>query len=35
MGYADCFALLGAVLLAAVLAVAMLRKGVAAGGGGH
>jgi DHA2 family multidrug resistance protein len=35
MGYADCFAMLGTVLLAAMLAVAMLRKGVAAAGGGH
>ena len=26
MGYADCFALLGGVLLCAILAVAMLKK---------
>jgi DHA2 family multidrug resistance protein len=32
MGYADCFGLIGAVLLAAVGAVAMLRKGTSAGG---
>jgi DHA2 family multidrug resistance protein len=32
MGYADSFALIGVVLLAAVFAVVMLRKGAAAGG---
>src|ERR1700689_2050963 len=32
MGYADSFALIGAVLLAAVVLVAMLRKGTAEGG---
>jgi hypothetical protein len=35
MGYADSFALIGVVLLAAVFAVAMLRKGAAAGGAAH
>jgi MFS transporter, DHA2 family, multidrug resistance protein len=35
MGYADCFALLGIVLLAAILPVALLRKGAAAGGAAH
>jgi DHA2 family multidrug resistance protein len=35
MGYADSFALIGFVLLTAVLAVAMLRKGAAAGGAAH
>jgi DHA2 family multidrug resistance protein len=35
MGYADSFALIGAVLLAALAAVAMLRKGTAAGGAAH
>ena len=35
MGYADSFALIGVVLLVAVLAVAMLRKGAAAGGAAH
>jgi MFS transporter, DHA2 family, multidrug resistance protein len=35
MGYADSFALIGVVLLVAVLAVAMLRKGAAAGGAVH
>ncbi len=35
MGYADCFALLGVVLLGALGAVAMLRKGSAAAGGSH
>ena len=35
MGYADCFALLGVVLLAAILPVALLRKGTASGGPGH
>ena len=35
MGYADSFGLIGVVLLAAILAVAMLRKGAAAGGAAH
>jgi MFS transporter, DHA2 family, multidrug resistance protein len=35
MGYADCFALLGIVLIAAILPVALLRKGAAAGGAAH
>ena len=35
MGYADSFALIGVVLLVAVLAVAMLRKAAAAGGAAH
>jgi DHA2 family multidrug resistance protein len=35
MGYADAFALIGIVLLVAVLAVTMLRKGAAAGGAAH
>jgi DHA2 family multidrug resistance protein len=35
MGYADCFALLGVVLLCALGAVAMLKKGAAAAGGAH
>jgi DHA2 family multidrug resistance protein len=35
MGYADSFALIGIVLLAAVLAVVMLRKGSAASGAAH
>ncbi len=35
MGYADAFALIGTVLLIAVVAVAMLRKGAAAGGAAH
>jgi DHA2 family multidrug resistance protein len=35
MGYADSFALIGVVLLLAVLAVTMLRKGAAAGGAVH
>ena len=35
MGYADSFALIGVVLLVAVLAVALLRKGAAAGGAAH
>ena len=34
MGYADCFALLGGVLLCAIFAIAML-KGAAAAGGAH
>jgi hypothetical protein len=35
MGCTDCFALIGVVSLVAVLAVAMLRKGAAAGGAAH
>ncbi len=35
MGYADSFALIGVVLLLAVLAVTMLREGAAAGGAAH
>jgi MFS transporter, DHA2 family, multidrug resistance protein len=35
MGYADSFGLIGVVLLIAVLAVAMLCKGTAAGGAAH
>jgi DHA2 family multidrug resistance protein len=35
MGYADCFALLGAVLVCAIVAVAVLKKGSAAAGGAH
>ena len=35
MGYADCFALLGVVLLAAILPVVMLKKGAASGGTAH
>jgi DHA2 family multidrug resistance protein len=35
MGYADSFALIGVVLLVAMLAVTMLRKGAAAGGAAH
>jgi hypothetical protein len=33
MGYADSFALLGVVLIIAILPVAFLRKGTASGGG--
>ena len=35
MGYAQAFALIGVVLVAAVFAVALLRKGAAAGGAAH
>ena len=35
MGYGDSFALIGVVLLIAVVAVVMLRKGAAAGGAAH
>lgn len=35
MGYADCFALLGTVLLGAVLCVALLRGGSAGAAGAH
>ena len=35
MGYTDCFALLGLVLLAAILAIVLLRKGTGAGGAAH
>lgn len=34
MGYADCFGLLGVILLGAALSVALLRKGGAGGGAG-
>jgi hypothetical protein len=33
MGYADCFGLQGVILLRAVDAVAMLKKGIVAAGG--
>jgi hypothetical protein len=32
---ADCFALLGVVLLVAILLVALLKKGAASGAGAH
>jgi DHA2 family multidrug resistance protein len=35
MGYADSFALLGVVLIIAILPVVFLRKGTASGGGAH
>lgn len=35
MGYADCFGLIGVVLLGAAASIAVLRKGAAAGGGAH
>jgi DHA2 family multidrug resistance protein len=35
MGYADCFALLGAILIIAVLPVALLKKGAGSGGAAH
>jgi MFS transporter, DHA2 family, multidrug resistance protein len=35
MGYADCFALLGVVLLAAIAPIVMLKKGSASGGAAH
>src|SRR6202453_3210526 len=35
MGYADCFALLGVVLLGALGAIALLQKGAATSGGAH
>ena len=35
MGYCDSFALLGVMLLGAVLAVVLLKKGDAAAGGAH
>ena len=35
MGYADCFALLSVVLLAAILPIVLLRKGAGAGGAAH
>ena len=35
MGYADCFALLGVVLLVAAVIVALLKKGAASGAGAH
>ena len=35
MGYADCFALLGVVLLIAAVLVALLKKGASSGDGAH
>ena len=35
MGYADCFALLGVVIVVTILPVALLRKGAASGGAAH
>ena len=35
MGYADCFVLLGVVLIFAILPVAFLRKGTGSGGAAH
>jgi DHA2 family multidrug resistance protein len=35
MGYSDSFGLLGAVLLLAAAAIALLRKGTAQGGAAH
>jgi MFS transporter, DHA2 family, multidrug resistance protein len=35
MGYADCFAMLGVVLLCALGAIGMLRKGASTAGGAH
>jgi hypothetical protein len=35
MGYADCFGLLGVVLLAAIPCIALMSKGTAAGGAAH
>jgi DHA2 family multidrug resistance protein len=35
MGYADCFALLGIVVIVAILPVAFLRKGTSSGGAAH
>jgi DHA2 family multidrug resistance protein len=35
MGYADCFGLLGAILVASVASVALLKRGASAAGGAH
>jgi MFS transporter, DHA2 family, multidrug resistance protein len=35
MGYADCFGLLGAILLGSVVSVALLKRGTSAAGGAH
>src|SRR6202011_3527365 len=35
MGYADCFALLGVVLIATILPVALLKRGTASASGAH
>ena len=35
MGYADCFALPGAVMIVAILPVALLKKGTGSGGPAH
>jgi DHA2 family multidrug resistance protein len=35
MGYADCFALLGVLLIATILPVALLKRGTASASGAH
>jgi DHA2 family multidrug resistance protein len=35
MGYADCFALLGVVLIVTILPIALLKKGAVSGGAAH
>ena len=35
MGYADCFGMIGAVLIAAALSIMVLRKGASGGGAAH
>jgi DHA2 family multidrug resistance protein len=35
MGYADCFALLGVVLIVAIVPVALLKKGTGSSGAAH
>jgi hypothetical protein len=35
MGYADCFGLLGAILVVSVASIALLKRGPSAAGGAH
>jgi hypothetical protein len=35
MGYADCFGLLGVIMVGSVATVALLKRGASAGGGAH
>ena len=35
MGYSDCFALIGVVLVCSAFAIALLKKGAGGGGGAH
>jgi hypothetical protein len=35
MGYADCFGLLGVIMVGSVATVALLKRGASGGGGAH